>query len=296
MDNIKKVPDSTPPTKPSENKDLKQSAFAPIDDVKKFQDFLKREEQKPKKEEKKESNESPFKKITPPQKPISEIQKKEALQAAIGQIKPQQKSKDEMKPIKEGKSDGKSKSQEPSQEELIAKVASLKQEKKESQQERKESQEGTPIQIQSQTTGPLGQSVSSVSATPSIRSDNSREIAELATTMLTKLQASHELSTAGKEVRLGFGDTNPNLKGVEAIVSRDNQGTLKIEFVVQNTDANNYINQNKGLLNTNLQTELKDKFTDIRIDIRQTGPDTQDQNRRGRSQTYQEYIPEEDQT
>lgn len=144
--------------------------------------------------------------------------------------------------------------------------------------------------------GPLGQSIAPVEAPQQTApSAAMKEMAQLASTMLTRIMASHEASAAGKEIRMSFGDANPNLKNVDVVIKREGKD-LSIEFITtKNVDAGNYINQNKEGLNTALRNSNRlSDVNDIRIDIVQTQSDTQKDDSQGQSRGRREQEPLEE--
>lgn len=147
---------------------------------------------------------------------------------------------------------------------------------------------------QVQNVGPFGQTVAATTAAQQTAPSSSvKEMAELASTMLTRIMATHEASTAGKEVRMTFGDLNPNLKNVDVVIKKEGD-TLSIEFLTtKNVDAGNYLNQNKDSLNVFLRQALPE-VTDIRIDINQKAPDSQKDDSQGQSRGRREPQPEEE--
>lgn len=150
------------------------------------------------------------------------------------------------------------------------------------------------VQAQQPTTGPLGQQVAPAEgAQQATLSPAKAEMAELASSMLEKMHATDAKLNAGKEVRMTFGDTNPNLKGVEVTVKKDGNN-LTVQFNANTSEATNYIAQNKEGLMSNLKSDIKD-VQDINIDIQQEGADSGEQQEgRSREQYVGEDIPEEE--
>lgn len=146
---------------------------------------------------------------------------------------------------------------------------------------------GLALGQQVASTGPLGQAAQMSEPKPVSSTSRLQEVADLASKMVDKMLVNDAKLSAGKEVRMNFGDANPNLKGVEVIIKKDGD-SLKISFQAMTQEASNYINQNKDSLNTTLLTQVKD-VNNINIDVQKPSADTGgQQDRRSKG----EYIPE----
>ncbi len=303
---------------------IKPAAVPPVEAVKKFEDALdKKKDAKVVKEETKGNPEDGgmlgvFKDLMqkvkpqqsrqqPSQSPHSSVVINQAVQSALDKLKGQSKPGAEMKITKEGKKGSEKESGEGElRAQILAKPDKLQTPQGKSEHgdrgqgekaevKLEEEIEMSSSQPQLQHVSPFGQAIAPSSATQQTAPSGAvKEMAELASTMLTRIMASDEASTAGKEVRMTFGDANPNLKNVDVVIKKDGD-TLSIEFfTTKNVDAGNYLNQNKESLNAVLRNGLPD-VTDIRIDITQKAPDSQKDDSQGQSRDKREQLqPEEE--
>lgn len=141
---------------------------------------------------------------------------------------------------------------------------------------------------QKQGVGILGQPVQASQALPQ---KGVKEMADLATKMIDKLMASTAQSKAGQQVRMRFGDANPNMKGIVLqmnLVKGEKGDQLSLQFLANSKEGLNYLAQNQETLNDQLKKELKN--TTVNIDIREGNEEEGRQDRKSRG----EYIPEED--
>lgn len=144
-----------------------------------------------------------------------------------------------------------------------------------------------------QQVGPLGQtlSVSQAQQTQGVSKTSSaaQEMVDLAAKMTDRILATDAASKLdkGSEIRMSFGDANPNLKGVEVTIKREGD-SISFQFNANNVDARNYVAQNMETLKSSLK-ELN--IPNMTIDIRGGNNDTGGDPRKSKGQ----YIPENDQ-
>lgn len=308
----------------------KPSASAPVESIKKFEDALdKKKGQTTSKETEKNKEEGgvlaafkdimdkikpkqprEFKGVADEKRPNSQPVIDEVVRAAIDKSKRQPKAEGEMKITKEEKKT----TQETSQEGVLKSQAFGKSDKAQPIQAKSESsdkregdkderkEEGPQISStgaetqQQPVRGPLGQNLTTTATQQTGQSPAVKEMAELASTLLKEMRVlvSTPDSTAGKEIRISnIGSINKNLNNVDLVIKRDG-GTLSVEFLTaKNTDATNYLVQNKDGLNAALRNGLSD-VKDIRIDITQKAPDSQKDDSQGQSRGRREPEPIEE--